>query len=97
MIFGNFNVLAGLAHLTGALLDENMHQALNVILRVVLQLGVGNRLNASAFVSIISRLVVRPTSLLLVLTIHLLSACHELAPTSATDWFNKGCGMCYHV
>ena len=59
--------------------------------------GVGKWLNASAYMSEISRLVVCTRSVLLALTIPLLSAAHQLAPTSATDWFPKGCVMCYHV
>ena len=51
----------------------------------------------SAYVSVIRKLVVRPTSILLALTIHSLSACDYLAPTSTTDWFTKGHIMCYHV
>ena len=27
--------------------------------------------------------------------IHMLSECHQLAPASIADWFNKGCCMCY--
>ena len=38
--------------------------------------GARKWLNVSVYVSVISRLVVRPTSVLLALTIHLLSVCH---------------------
>ena len=34
---------------------------------------------------------------LAMLTIHSLTAFHQLASASAADWFNKGCAMCYHV
>ena len=34
---------------------------------------------------------------LTMLTIHLLSECHQRAPASAAYWFNKGHAMCYHV
>ena len=34
---------------------------------------------------------------LTMLTIHLLSVHHWLSPARATDWFNKGHAMCYHV
>ena len=44
--------------------------------------------------SVISRLVVRLSFAVLALTIHWPSAWQLLAPT---DWFIKGCIMCYHV
>ena len=59
--------------------------------------GAGKWLNVSAYVSIIKRLVVCPRSVLLALMIHLLSADHQLAPTSSTNWFTKVCVMSYHV
>ena len=31
------------------------------------------------------------------LTNHSLSECHQLDPTSATDWFTEGPVLCYHV
>ena len=31
------------------------------------------------------------------LAIHLLTACHQLAPVNAANWFNKRHAMCYHV
>ena len=34
---------------------------------------------------------------LTILTIHILTASHQLASASAADWLNKGCAMCYHV
>ena len=48
------------------------------IVRIILAVlqGAGKWLKASAYVSVISRLVVRPRSVLLALTIQLLSACH---------------------
>ena len=48
----------------------------------------------SMHVSVIQRFVVRTSSVLFVLT---LSACHQLAPASAVDWFIKSNAMCYHV
>ena len=59
--------------------------------------GARKWLDASVYVSVIRRLVVRLSFVLLTLTIQLLSACHYLAPTNATDWFTKGRVMCYHV
>ena len=53
--------------------------------------------NAFVFVSVIRRLVVRAISVAFTLTILLLSACHQLAPATAANWFCKGCAMCYHV
>ena len=44
----------------------------------------------------IGRLVVRDSSVayaLAILAIHSLSACHQLAPAGATDWFNIGRAM----
>ena len=35
--------------------------------------------------------------LLHLMTIHLLTASHQNAPASATDWFNKGHAKYYHV
>ena len=46
------------------------------ILRILNFRGVGKSVNAGAYVLVISRLVVRPTSILLALTIHLLHASH---------------------
>ena len=54
-------------------------------------MGAGKWFNASANVSVIRRLVVWPSFILLALTVHLLSSGHQLTPTSATDWFTKGC------
>ena len=34
---------------------------------------------------------------LTMLTIHFLTACRQVAPTIAADWFNKGHAICYHV
>ena len=65
--------------------------------------GVGKWLNPSANVLarlVIGRLMVCASSLpfaLAMLTIHLLTASHRLAPASAADRFNKGCAMCYPV
>ena len=59
--------------------------------------------NASAYILaclVSGRLMVRASFVLFaltMLTIHFLSECHHLAPASATDWFNKGHAMCYHV
>ena len=73
---------------------QQMHQGFNIVsLYVHRWWGSG----ASACVLVIRRLVVCPRSILLASTIHSLSAGHQLAPTSATDWFNKGCVMHYHV
>ena len=50
--------------------------------------------------SVIGRLTVCTSCLsfaLTMLTIHLLTASHQIAPASAADWFNKGFVMCYHV
>ena len=49
------------------------------------------------YMSVIRRLVVHPSYIHLALAILLLFVCHQLPPTSATDWFTKGCVMCYHV
>ena len=64
---------------------------------IPLYTGPGKWLNASAYVSVIRRLVVQPSFILLALTIHLLSVDHLLCPTGATDWFTKGCVMHYHT
>ena len=50
---------------------------------------------ASVYVSVIRRLVVYHSFILLNLTIHLLYECQ--ITTSATDWITKGRAMCYHV
>ena len=50
--------------------------------------------------SVIERLMVRASCLpfaLTMLTNHILTASHQLAPASAFDWFNKGHAMCYYV
>ena len=68
-----------------------------------MELGTGKWLNASVNVlawSVTGRLMVLATLLpfaFTVLTVHLLTASHRLAPASAADWFNKGRAMCYHV
>ena len=53
--------------------------------------------NASTYVLVIISSTVRPSSASFVLEIHTLSERYKLAPSSATDWFVKGCAMCYHV
>ena len=65
--------------------------------RIIKHLYVIAQLNNSAYVSVIRRLVVRPSCILLALTIYSLSVCHQLAPTDAADWFTEGHVMCYHV
>ena len=60
-------------------------------------------LNAGMYVlawSVIGRLMVCASSLpsaLFVLTIHMLSVCHQLAPVSAADLFSKGSAKWYYV
>ena len=61
--------------------------------------GAGKFLNASVDVSVIRRLVVRPSFVFLALTIHLLAVGLKLALTSATDvdWLTKCHVIRYHV
>ena len=65
-----------------------------------------HRINGSMHVldvlawSVIERLMVYVSCLpfaLTVLTIHLLTASHQLAPASASVWFNKERAMCFHI
>ena len=66
--------------------------------RNVILPGAGEWCNASMYVSVIRRLMVRASSVMFSLTIHLLSAaCYKLASSSAADKFTQGCTMCYHV
>ena len=53
--------------------------------------------NARVYVLVIRRLIVHTISVLLVLTVHTISACHRLAAASAANWSIKGYTMCYHV
>ena len=63
-----------------AIMFNIMYVDNNTVNHVIHVIGEGNWLNANAYVSVISRLVVHSTSILLALTIHLLSAGHYLAP-----------------
>ena len=65
--------------------------------------GAGKWLHTGAYTlvwAVIRRVLVCTSSVLFdltMLTIQSLSACHQLAPASAADWFNQGCAMCNHV
>ena len=65
--------------------------------------GTGKWLNTGAYVSTwsrIKRLMVCASFVpftLTMLTIHLLTADHRLAPASVANWFNKGQATCCHV
>ena len=56
---------------------------------------VGKWCSDSPYVSVIGRLMGHASSVCFALTVHLLSACRQLA--NAASWFIKGSAMCYHV
>ena len=50
--------------------------------------------------AVIGRFMVRASSFpfaLAMLTIHLLTVCHRLAPDSAANWSKNGSALCYHM
>ena len=66
----------------------------------VVRWGSGPTLARSVSMFVIGRSMVRAGCVLFaltMLTIHVLTVCHQLAPASAINCFNKGHAMYYHV